>query len=537
MSSNVKSDLAQHRPQGFQGRGDKYLGDIARELRRMLWKTQQRFTDPTCQLTDFEWSDLAVVLVEWAEDMHNDLGLWRAVEAYQQQFFGTPLPLIVSAEPKVELLKFDPRRIQYLLWVLWPWFNFESVLSPAHADLAKLAEAASQFLTERFARLPQDSGIKRFLATPNEYAWHIKLKLLWLGCKSYLFRYLFYEYLKDEDEEAGSPVVDEFICQHCTWWSGLGVIDVLAGTLDLTQAERETLRTWHARHTSFYRVLAWEEEAGEVKRITARNIVNGQTYTVRMNTYVEDCSFKPGMAVFGSLVPWRGEWYWSGEQKAWETIPESDEPKLRQDMLERSSQIAYRFCPAEAARAKELVGQLRTKFISRYGSDLKAFPDGLALAAAEQRRLGTEWAAADPEKVAQTVQAHGLPHSRPSMTFPQEVLDHNQGVAAFFNPEQGVEYLLDYNHVRSGLGKKGVGLSEAELEALRDLIFNETVSVAFVRRLVADHGADSIMEAFRLRDWPSDLALEVLLRRYKGHFYRQRYPAISISERIPPQQP
>lgn len=52
--------------------------------------------------------------------------------------------------------------------------------------------------------------------------------------------------------------------------------------------------------------------------------------------------------------------------------------------------------------------------------------------------------------------------------------------------------------------------------------------MAFVRRLVADHGVESIVEAFLMRDAPSSLALDFLFRRHKGHFYRKRYPSLSL---------
>jgi len=303
---------------------------------------------------------------------------------------------------------------------------------------------------------------------------------------------------------------------------------VLAGTLDLTEAERDTLRTWYERHTSFYRVLTRQEEDDEVKCITARNVVNGQPYTIRVNMDVAACPFEPGLMVFGALTPWRGEWYWSGEQKTLTALPESEESKLRKEMIEHSSALVYRCCPAEAAKAREFNDNHHANFIACYGGDLVTFPDGLALAAAEQRRMEAEWRTADPETVAETMRAHGLQHPRPRMTFPPEFLNHDQGIAMFFNPEEGIEHLLKFNHVLSALGKRGVGLNEDEFQALRGLMTSEAISPAFVRRLVADHGVESIASTFLIRDVPPDLALDFLLRRHKGHFYRKRYPSLSL---------
>jgi hypothetical protein len=113
MSSAAKNIFQVARLPGFTGRGDKYLGEIAQELRRVLLKTQNTFVLPSCRLPDAVWSDAAVLLVEWAEDVHNGIGLWRTVETHQQRCFGTPLPLIVNTCPQVELRGFDPRRIQF----------------------------------------------------------------------------------------------------------------------------------------------------------------------------------------------------------------------------------------------------------------------------------------------------------------------------------------------------------------------------------------------------------------------------------------
>jgi hypothetical protein len=526
MSGAAKHIFLSARLPGFTGRGDKYLGEIAQELRRVLLKTQNTFVFPSCRLPDAAWSDVAALLVEWAEDVHNDIGLWRAVETHQRRCFDTPLPLIVNASPEVEPRDFDPRRIQFFLWSLWPCLNPERVLSPAHADLKRLAEAASRLLAERFARLPWDSGVTRFLASPNEYGWDIKRKLLWLGINSYLFRFQFFEYLDEHQGEPDIQTKDDFVCQHCTEWSGLGVIDVLAETLNVPAEDKATLRTWYERHWSFFRVLTRQEEGDEVKFITARNLVNGQPYTIRMN--MADCPFTPGMVVHGAVTPWRGEWYWSGAQKTLKDIPEHEEANIRKEMLERSSSIAYRYCPAEAAKALEFAREIHAKFVAHYGGDLVVFPDGLAPAAAEQKRMAAEWRASDPDNVARVMRERGLEHPRPRMSFPPEFLNHDQGIGAFSNPDEGVEYSLRFNQVLSGLRKKGAGLTDEEGDALRHLLTDAASSPAFVRRLVAEHGAESLAETFLMRNAPSELALEFLLRRHKGQFYRKRYPALSL---------
>lgn len=524
MSSAAKQIFMSARPPGFSGKGDKYWVEAVPELRRVLQKAQNSFAYPSCRLPDAAWSEVAVLLVEWAEDIHNDLGLWRTVEAHHCRCFGTALPFM-SVLPGEELRGFDPRRIQFFLWTLWPCFNPDLVLLPTHQDLRRLAEAASRFLTERMARVPQDSGLQHFLATSNEFGWDIKRKLVWLGLNSYLFRFLFRKFIEVRKRQPDFAAKDDFVCAHCTEWSGLGVIDVLAGALDLPEADRAGLRTWYERHQSFFRVLAWHEEGGEVKFITTRNVVNGQPYTIRMN--ITRCPFPVGAVVAGALTPWRGEWVWSGEQNSFEKLPESDDAILCKDLLEKSSALTYCYCPAAADKALESTRKHHAQFVAYYGGDLISFPDGLTLAAAEQKRLSAEWARADPQTVARAMAEHALTHPRPRMSFPPEFLNHERGIGAFSNPDEGMELLVEFNHIVSGLRKKGVGLTEDELHALRGVITSAVISPAFVRRLVAEHGAESIADAYLLRDGPVELALEYLLRRYKGHFYRKRYPSLT----------
>jgi hypothetical protein len=240
------------------------------------------------------------------------------------------------------------------------------------------------------------------------------------------------------------------------------------------------------------------------------------------------CPFTPGMVVYGAVTPWRGEWYWSGAQKTFESMPEHEEVNIRKEMLERSSSIAYRYCPAEAAKALEFTRENHAKYVAHYGGDLVVFPDGLALAAAEQKRMEAHWRASDPDAVARVMRERGLEHPRPRMSFPPKFLNHDQGIGAFSNPDEGVEFSLRFNQVLSGLRKKGAGLTDDETDALQHLLTEAAISPAFVRRLVADHGTESLTGSFLMRNAPSGLALDFLLRRHKGQFYRKRYPTLSL---------
>ena len=296
-----------------------------------------------------------------------------------------------------------------------------SSIPPPPPHLLQFAQLAGAFLTERFARLPMDSRVKNFLAGPSRFGWQIKGKLVWLGAKSYLFRCFFASYVSEHNEGATVGITDDFICQESSGWSGLGAIDILAGALDVSADDRKTLRTWYERHAAFYRVVSRQDRGEETEFLVVRNLVNGQPYTIRVD--MPRCPFQPGGVVFGSLTPWRGEWYWSGEQRTYQHVPEHQETGLRREMLERQSGIAYRYCPVEAAQAREANRKQHDEFVVHCGGDLAVYPDGLALAAAEQKRMEALWRAADLEHVRRVMRERGLEKPRPPMRFPREVLD------------------------------------------------------------------------------------------------------------------
>ena len=147
-------------------------------------------------------------------------------------------------------------------------------------DIQDLTETVQRLLNDRYASLPQDSGVKAFLETSNDYGWDIKRKLVWLGSKSYLFRVFYHQYMLEEcGGESQIGYMDDFVCQQCTPWSGLGVIDILAGVLYLDDDnDRKDLRSWYERHAAPYKVLS-----ANSKVLKVLNTINNQEYLVRIN--------------------------------------------------------------------------------------------------------------------------------------------------------------------------------------------------------------------------------------------------------------
>src|SRR5262249_29640478 len=147
------------------------------------------------------------------------------------------------------------------LWILYPMLLDGLVVSPAHQDLQRVAEAAQSFLSDTFAKVPKDSGVKTLFGSSNTYGWEVKKKLIWLGTHSFMFRNPFLRYLrKHKDSSSVIAHTYDFICQECTGWSGLGAIDILAEVLDICDDHRRDLRSWYERHAAFYRIEAVEKQ-------------------------------------------------------------------------------------------------------------------------------------------------------------------------------------------------------------------------------------------------------------------------------------
>lgn len=208
----------------------------------------------------------------------------------------------------------------------------------------------------------------------------MKRTLVWLGQHSYLFRLSCGAYIHNHGGKADIPTLDDFLCQETTGWSGLGVIDILAALLDITEGQRHDLRSWYERHAGYFRIVSAHEPLMEVV-----NILNEQHYIVRVDNNASE--FARYQLVFGSLVPWNGEWYWSGMQHGFETVTEDIIQQLKRDLPLKAPQIVYRYCEQLAEKARGLVRDHYRAFVDNYGKELVVYADGAAMAADMQAFL------------------------------------------------------------------------------------------------------------------------------------------------------
>jgi len=473
------------------------------------------------RLSNSKPEELASVLVEFAEDVHNNIGIWSSLERYNTEFVGTPLPFVPQPKEDRGQEAINEHRVQHLLWVVYSELNPQLMLSPTHRDLKQLAEAVSGFLKSRFAKIPRSSSVKKFLSKPNKFGWDVKRKLLWLGIHSYLFRNSFRNYVVDHGGKTEIAIIDDFVCEKTTVWSGLGVIDILASILDISEEQRKDLRSWYERHLAYYRVLANKGQISEVV-----NIINNKPYTVRISAGKKP--FEVGTIVLGNLVPWNGEWYWSGTQYTLDSVTEEALQELKDTFNRKYPEIAYRYCAELAEKARQANEFQYNEFIKYHGNDLVIYPNGLSMAADRQKEICLQWESKPKEVVARAIDKHKLKGPQPDMPFPRDLLESENGVGVYYNPDEGTEIMNGFNSIISGLKKRGENLNEEEERAIRSLIWSDLVSPKFVRRLTQDYGSESVEAAFLIRGGHDESHVDYLLRRYKGAYYRRRFPHIAL---------
>ena len=88
--------------------------------------------------------------------------------------------------------------------------------------------------------------------------------------------------------------------------------------------------------------------------------------------------------------------------------------------------------------------------------------------------------------------------------------------------------MQDFTSIIAGLKRKGKTPTKDEECCIRGFFEADAISPRFVRRVLDEHGDESVKTAFLLRGDQPDYWLDYLLRSHKGHFYRKRYPSLSV---------
>jgi len=201
---------------------------------------------------------------------------------------------------------------------------------------------------------------------------------------------------------------------------------------------------------------------------------------------------------------------------------------LRQTMKRNSSQIACRFWKEYEAQVRERADAYHQSSLAYYGKDLMIYPDGLAMAADWQKAMRMDWQSRSPEQIQEVIQKHGLTKGRPDMKIPPYLLDSKNGIGVFLNPAEGQEIMCEFTPLLEGLKRRGTGMTTEQEDAIQQFITLDDLSPAFVRRVLDEYGGESVKAVFRLPEDTPDSWLDCLLRKYKGHYYRKRYPAFSV---------
>jgi hypothetical protein len=514
-------NIKKNRPEGFPSKETPALKNIAQKIYYVIKEVQKTFVYKTLILPKTELEELSTIIVEFAEDIHNDIGIWKAIEHYNQKFFGNPLPFSLPKGESFKKNSINTYRVHHLLWKVYQELIPGLILSPEQIDLEILATQLTYFLKQIENEFPKHSTISQFFKQPNRYGWEVKRKLIWLGQNSYIFRRCFNEHIKDFDKDKRIQGTDDFICQHKTKWSGLGVVDILAEVINISDKQRKELRSWNERHAAYYKIIS--KKYGKEK---VENIINNKMYNVYLDTELD--VFNPGEIILGNLVPWNKEWYWSGVQYRYSHIPDKDLKEMRMSFIKDLGKIVYRYHDELAERAYKSIKTHHQNFIDFHGDDLVVFPDGYAMAAALQNQSKQEFKAAPKKTVEKIMKKSKLKNPCSNFSFPTDLLENENGVGVFFNPEEGLEVFPDFYTLQNGLQKKGENVTENEKDIIFDFIESDAISLSFVNRLIKKYGFKSITEAFLIINNPDKEQFDYLLRCYKGQYYVKRYPNLSL---------
>ena len=224
--------------------------------------------------------------------------------------------------------------------------------------------------------------------------------------------------------------------------------------------------------------------------------------------------------VYGSLVPWHDEWYWSGTQ-----LGESAQGLFFREAGVSRKKLFHRLSllPGPSAAGAGIRRGAFRGFRARCRLDAAWRPRS----AAEQKRLRVFSEIKAGEDLEKILKKHGV--KRPGQgDYPRKFVENEKGVAVFYHEGEGIEMFTGYGILLSGLKKQDEPLTPDEMEILQAFVEEDAISPAFVRRVIRDVGSSGLEKLYFLTSGAD--GVEYLLRRFKGCYYRKRPPNISLRE-------
>lgn len=488
---------------------------LARELSRAMRKP----VFPNMRCMERLWPEFAGATLDFIMDVVDTPSFWGGYETWNLRHFGVALP-ITEGEPGVGL---SATRLHHFIWKLINIFLRDYCLAPGHPDISTVVDVVRSFWEKRRNNFIPPSDSSAFLSGPIQYGYQAKDRLVVLGQTSYFFRNDFAEYVSHGgDHKTFISECDDFLCQSCSQWSGMGPIDLLAEVLNVSDALREDLRSWSERHAAPFRVDSLNKG-----HMFVTNLVTEEQYRVDWDKGATP--IPNGTFVFGFLARWNGGWRWSGVQSLLGKGV-SDLERVRkviQQMRLSASRVLCRYWPEYKRQALETLAALHKSELEFYsGRDLVLFESSKALAASTARFLNGY---RDKRLQAMETPPTDIPDDfTPGTVFSETMRECDDGVALFLNPEEGSEMMLSFDYLLRALRKNGGELTQPEHDALRGFIESDVISPAFVRRVLRDEPDRTLKIAFGVDDDAPAYWLDWLFRCWKGVFYRPRYPSVSV---------
>jgi hypothetical protein len=178
-------------------------------------------------------------------------------------------------------------------------------------------------------------------------------------------------------------------------------------------------------------------------------------------------------------------------------------------------------------RPKKRNVELYNEFVKYFGSDFMVFKNGLDYATEIQKMDSKEYEKLSDEEFQKLKLKHNLINKSPNYVFPEGLINSENEIAAFFNINEGIEILSQYNFVKSALIKEGIDLSDDDMEFICALIEDLSISPAFIDKILLLNGKKSVLKTYHLNE---EKDIDYLIHKYKGYYFKNRYPSLTLVE-------